>query len=297
MKITEHHPFKSLKAKTKYLAFEDTMLKKWPVISEDKTVETSFGQTFMRISGPVDGSPLVLLPGGGSNSLIWQANIKAFSSVYRTYALDNIYDFGRSVYTRKMETHTDFTQWLDELFDKLLLSQNIRMVGYSYGGWVAGNYAVKHPERLSRVILIAPAFSIHNVTRALMWDMVRSILPFRYTRKRALYSEFKDLVRSGKEGKQITDDRVDYFHLAMKSFKFKLGVSPNKLTDAELNNLTMPVLYLIGEHDAVCKPNLAIERLNKVAPQITTELFLGTGHDLMFTHTDKINTLMLDFLK
>lgn len=297
MKISEYHPFKSLKAKTQYLAFEDNMMKKWPVISEEKTVKTSYGQTFMRISGPVNGQPIVLLPGGGSNSLIWQANIKALSSVYRTYALDNIYDFGRSVYTRKMETHGDYTQWLDELFDKLLLGQNIRIIGYSFGGWVTGNYAVKHSERVSRVILIAPVFSIEPITKAMIWDMILSILPFKYTRKRALYSTLKDLVRSGKEGKEIVDDRVEYFNLAMKSFKFKLGVAPNKLTDDELKKLTMPVLYLIGEHDTVCKPDMAIGRLNRVAPEITTELFPDTGHDLMFTHADKINNLMLDFLK
>lgn len=297
MRISEYHPFKSIKTKTQYLAFEDNMLKKWPVISEEKTVKTSFGQTFIRISGPVDGLPLVLLPGGGSNSLIWQANIKVLSSIYRTYALDNIYDFGRSVYTRKMETHADFTQWLDELFDNLLIGQNIRIIGYSYGGWITGNYAAKHPERLSRVILIAPAFSIHSITRAFIWDMILSILPFKYTRKRSLYSAMKDLVRSSKEGKEIVDERVEYFNLAMKSFKFKFGVAPNMLTDTELKNLTMPVLYLIGEHDTVCKPDLAIERLSKVAPEIKTELFTDTGHDLMFTHTEKINKLMLDFLK
>jgi pimeloyl-ACP methyl ester carboxylesterase len=297
MNISEYHPFKSPKAKTQYLAFEENMLKKWPVISEEKTVKTSFGQTFIRINGPVEGLPLVLLPGGGSNSLIWQANIKALSSIYRTYALDNIYDFGRSVYTRKFETQADFTQWLDELFDTLSLGQNLRIVGYSYGGWVTGNYAVSHPERLSRVILIAPVFSIQPITKAMVWEMVLGILPFKYTRRCSLYSVWKDLLKSSKEGKKIVDDRVEYFNIAMKSFKFKLGVQPNMLTDIELNKLSMPVLYLIGEHDTVCNPKLAIERLNKAAPEIKTELISGTGHDLMFTHTDKINKLMLDFLK
>jgi pimeloyl-ACP methyl ester carboxylesterase len=297
IEISDFHPFKSLKAKNRYLSFEDKMLKKWPVISEEKTVGTSYGQTFMRISGPEDAPPLVLLPGGGSNSLIWQANIQAFSTVYRTYALDNIYDYGRSVYTRKMKTHEDFTQWLDELFDNLSLGQNIRIAGYSYGGWVTGNYAVSHPERLSRVLLIAPVFSIQPITKAMIWDMVLSILPFKYTRQRSLYSVWKDLLNSGKEGKEIVDDRVEYVNIAMKSFKFKFGVKPNMLTDIELNKLTMPVLYFIGEHDNVCNPKLAIERLNKVAPEIKTELISGTGHDLMFTHTEKVNNIMLDFLK
>lgn len=297
MKISDFHPFKSLKAKTKYLAFEDNMVKKWLVISEENIVETSYGQTFMRISGPVNGQPLVLLPGGGSNSLIWHANIKALSSVYRTYALDNIYDFGRSIYIRKMETYHDFTKWLDELFDNLSLGQNIRIIGYSYGGWVTSNYATAHPERLSKVILIAPVFSIQPITKSFIWNMVLGILPFKYTRRLSLYSVWKDLLKSGKEGKEIVEDRLNYFNVAMKCFKFKMGVQPNMLTDDDLTKLKMPVLYLIGEHDTVCKPELAIERLNRIVPEIKTELFQNTGHDLMFTHTEKINKLMLDFLE
>ena len=196
-----------------------------------------------------------------------------------------------------MKTPDDFTQWLDELFDTLSLGQNLRIVGYSYGGWVTGNYAVSHPGRLSRVILIAPVFSIQPITKAMVWDMVLGILPFKYTRRCSLYSTWKDLLISGKEGKKIVDDRVEYFNIAMKSFKFKLGVQPNMLTDTELNKLSMPVLYLIGEHDTVCNPKLAIERLNKVAPEIKTELISGTGHDLMFTHTEMVNNTMLNFLK
>lgn len=297
MKISTFHPFKSLKAKTQYLAFEDKMVKKWPIVTEERTVETSYGQTFMRIGGPANGQPLVLLPGGGSNSLIWQANIKALASVYRTYALDNIYDFGRSVYTRKMETYRDYTQWLDELFDNLTLGQNIRIAGYSFGGWVTGNYAAAHPERLSKVILIAPVFSIQPITKSFIWGMILGILPFKFTRQLSVYSAWKDLLVSGREGKTTVDDRVEYFNIAMKSFKFKMGVQPNMLTDVELSKLTMPVLYLIGEHDIVCDPKLAVERLDEVVPEIQTELISNTGHDLMYTHTDMVNNAMLNFLE
>lgn len=297
MEISEFHPFKSSKARTEYLAFEDKMAEKWPVISEEKIIETSYGKTFMRISGPIDGPTLVLLPAGGANSLIWHANIKALSSVYRTYALDNIYDYGRSIYTRKMETPNDFSQWLNELFDTLSFGNDIRIAGYSYGGWVTGNYAASHPDRLSRVILIAPIFSIQPVTKDFVWDMFLGLLPCKYMRRKTIYSIWNDLVLSGEEGKRIADDRVEYINIAMKSFKFKLGVEPNTLTDAELKKLKMPVLFLIGENEKVCNPQLAIDRLNKVAPGIKTELISGTGHDLLFTHTDEINNMMLEFLK
>jgi hypothetical protein len=97
-----YHPFKSEKAKQTYLTYYDEHAKRWPIPSEEKMVKTSFGQTFVRISGPEDDPPLVLLPGDSENSLTWIPQIEALSADHRTYAVDNIFDWGRSIYTRPM---------------------------------------------------------------------------------------------------------------------------------------------------------------------------------------------------
>ena len=128
MEITSYHPFKSEKAKERYLKFYDTEAKKWPVDSETRTVDTSYGQTFLRISGPVGTQPLVLLPGINTSSLMWIPNIEALSKYYRTYALDNIYDNGRSVYTRPITSADDFVKWLDKLFNVLEFGDKINLM-------------------------------------------------------------------------------------------------------------------------------------------------------------------------
>ncbi|GAH54730.1 unnamed protein product, partial [marine sediment metagenome] len=66
----------------------------------------------------------------------WLPNIEALSEYYRTYAVDNIYDYGRSVYTRTIKSPDDFVNWLDELFSILELGDNINLMGLSYGGWL-----------------------------------------------------------------------------------------------------------------------------------------------------------------
>jgi len=297
MEINDFHPFRSEKARAQYLAFEDRMVEKWPLHSEELLVQTSFGKTFMRISGPTDAPPLVLLPGGGCNSLIWNANINVLSQSYRTYALDNIYDYGRSIYTREITSGNDFSDWLNELFDTLRVGNDIRIMGYSYGGWVTSQYALHHPERLSRVVLIAPASTVLPLPSEYLLGMLLTLIPTRYFKAKAVYWAWSDLAKKGAIGRQLVEDRIDYYQIALESFKFKQPVNPTVLTDYEIQLLEIPIFFLVGEHETAYSAGDAISRLNRVNPRIRTELISGTGHDLMFTHTEIVNQKILDFLK
>ncbi len=91
-------------------------------------------------------------------------------------------------------------------------------------------------------------------------------------------------------------NRINYYDMALKSFKFKQPVSPTVLTDLELKQLNMPVLFIVGEHEIVYDAKTSMSRIEKVNSHIKIELFPNTGHDLMFTHTDLFNAKALEFL-
>ena len=175
-----YHPFRSQQAKETYLAYYDEHSKRWPIASETKIVKTSFGQTFVRVGGPKDGLPLVLLPGDSENSLAWIPVIAALSAEFRTFALDHIFDIGRSIYTRPMQKPNDFVQWLDELFTALELN-NVNLMGHSYGGWQASLYALAFPQRLEKLILLAPAATVLPPPLGLMVRaMLYYFIPIRF---------------------------------------------------------------------------------------------------------------------
>ena len=136
----EYHPFKSAEARDRYLAFYDRQASQWPISSENRTVETDDGTTFVRVGGSEGAPPLVLLPGSRASSICWISMIEALSGRYRTYAIDAIYDVGRSVDSRPIKTAADATGWLDGLLDALGLSDGVNLMGLSLGGWLAGEY-------------------------------------------------------------------------------------------------------------------------------------------------------------
>ena len=119
--MTSYHPFRSATAKAKYLSLYEMRAKKWPVDSDTRFVNTAYGQTFVRISGPSDAPVLVLPHGGGGDSLQWVPNIEALSKHLTVYAIDNIYDFSRSINTRIPKTPHDFAVWPGEVFNALEL--------------------------------------------------------------------------------------------------------------------------------------------------------------------------------
>jgi pimeloyl-ACP methyl ester carboxylesterase len=195
MEITTYHPFKSEKAKERYLTFYDNEAKKWPVDSEARVVDTSYGQTFLRISGPVDAQPLVLLPGINTSSLMWIPNIEALSKYYRTYALDNIYDNGRSVYTRPITSPDDLVKWLDELLNVLAFGDNINLVGISFGGWLTSHYALFFPNRFNKIVLLTPTCTVLPMGLSFFIRGALMPLPIRYFTKRMFYWLYEDSVK------------------------------------------------------------------------------------------------------
>jgi pimeloyl-ACP methyl ester carboxylesterase len=119
MGIAAYYPYRSREARTEYLASYDQMAQDWPVPSECRMIPTSWGETLVRISGPPDAPPLVLLPGMAASSLLWAPNIAALSARYRTYVVDRNGDVGRSTCSRVMTSVDDVVNWLDELFTAL----------------------------------------------------------------------------------------------------------------------------------------------------------------------------------
>ena len=179
----DYYPFKSETAKQNYLRYYDKRAQTWPVASRDTIIETSYGSTFIRVSGPEAAPALVLLPSTNSNSLIWTTNIAALSEQYRVYALDNIYDVGRSVNTRNIHGTEDMVAWLDELFTSLDLENDINLMGLSFGGWLTSQYLLSHPERLDKVVLIAPVATVIQIPGEWAWRAIISALPHRYFMK------------------------------------------------------------------------------------------------------------------
>jgi pimeloyl-ACP methyl ester carboxylesterase len=178
------------------------------VPSETRLLETPSGQTFVRLSGNSMHPPLVLLPGSKGTSLTWIPNIVAFSARFRTYALDSIYDFGLSVSRQSIKKPDDLVTWLDEVLTVLVPEGSLSLVGLSYGGWLASQYSLRFPERVQKVVLLAPAMTVLPVSPSLILRSLLTVIPLPGFRKQFYYWLLHDTVESGETGRAFVDEAI-----------------------------------------------------------------------------------------
>lgn len=288
------HPFKSAEARERYLKDYDSWAKQWPVPSETRTVDTTFGSTFVRISGSVGAPPLVLLHGVSGNGLQWIPNARDLSARFRIYAVDCISDYGRSVYIKLPKNANDYAAWLDELFDGLGLKKDINIMGLSFGGWITAHYALLRPERLNRVVLAAPVGAVKDISREwIVRAIMATFIPVRSLMDSFVIWQCPYYMKEQPEAARRWFANAD---LAFHSFARKPMVRPTLMTDEELGGIRVPVLFLAGDHEVIFDTSEAFERLHRVAPGIKTVLVKDASHDVTAARAGFVDAEVIKFI-
>jgi pimeloyl-ACP methyl ester carboxylesterase len=71
---------------------------------------------------------------------------------------------------------------------------------------------------------------------------------------------------------------------------------PTVYTDAELKQIGLPALLLIGAGEKIYNPKKAIERAERLIPNLTAEIIPSVGHTLNMEQPEIINSCILEFL-
>lgn len=302
--LGEFHPFRSASARDRYLASYDERAQAWPVLSETATVPTSAGETFVRVSGPTDGAPLVLLNGIWCDSPMWPpVMIEALSTVYRTYAVDNVFDFGRSVNSRTTTSAAAYVEWLDQLFDGLALDTGVSLIGLSLGAWICAEYLLHAPHRLRGVVwlspggVVSPPASMRSVA-AVPYYFAAMLSPSRRTVGALMRWLMPVAAHSDGSLRESLDRYVNDVALGLQCFtKRPTAKETNRrFSDAELRGIEVPVLYIAGEHERLNSARAMVSRLDAVAPQIETVILPDVGHELIMAEPEVFTQRAMQFL-
>lgn len=229
-----------------------------------------------------DPTPLVLLHGTGASLHTWKGWIDRLSSEHRIISLDRP-GFGLTGPNPSRDYRmTSYAAFLLRLLDALGIRQCIP-VGNSSGGRMAWAFAVAHPERVSRLILLAPGG--YPRTTPLPTGLRIAMSPFGPLLLRLLSKSAvaKSLAGSYGDPSKVTDEIVDRnYEIALRAGnRTALGetLRQAQATDdaASIRTITVPTLILWGTKDSVIPPSDA-ERFHADIRGSHLVMLPGVGH-------------------
>jgi pimeloyl-ACP methyl ester carboxylesterase len=283
--------FKTPEGEARFLAAYDAAMRLWPVRHEEIDIPTRFGPTHVVICGPKTGRPLVLLHGYMATLTMWSPNIAAFSTDYRVYAIDVMGQPSKSRPDVPISNASDFVSWLTAILDALHL-ERVSLVGMSFGGWLALNYAIAVPQRLQKLVLLSPGGLLPMVRQF----TIRGMLMVAFPTQRSVNSFFRWLGFTGRAYANL----LDLIYLGLTHFRMPLEtarVLPTAFSDEELRTLKVPTLLLIGDREVISNPVQALERARRLIPDFEGELVPGCRHDMCSSKHQIVDARVLGFLK
>jgi pimeloyl-ACP methyl ester carboxylesterase len=254
---------------------------------------------------------LLLIHGLAGNAGFWRYNIPELARHHRVIAVD-LPGYGRS--QKDVSYPYDmvfYAETLNRLLDELDVRQVVP-VGHSMGGQIAMTLALRHPERVSRLVLAAPAgveafrpgegewlrnaLSIQGI-RDVPEDGIRRNLTMNFytwnDRWEWLVEERARMARGAE---------MPFFAHAVVS---SVGGMLDQPTTARLPEIRQPAMIIYGRYDGLIpNPYLHPGRTADVfragadaIPNATLVELDRTGHMLMIESAAEFNAAVLDYLR
>jgi 4,5:9,10-diseco-3-hydroxy-5,9,17-trioxoandrosta-1(10),2-diene-4-oate hydrolase len=252
-----------------------------------------------------EGETVLLLHGLGAFAESWLYNIPALARRFSVYAPDLI-GFGRSDKPRIGYTMERFNRFLLEFLDVLGLDK-VSLIGNSLGGGIAIHFALNHPERVERLVLVDAAL----IGRDVSWGL--RVLSIPLLGRLLIGKGSKEDLRRALEGsfynrEFLTDDWLDeaYWISRLPGVKHPFlsvirngvtlsGIKRRYVLMGRLHELPMPVLIIWGRQDRIIPVRYAYAAYHRIR-NARLIVFEKCGHVPQIERYTEFNDAILGFL-
>ena len=241
--------------------------------------------------------------------------IKALSPEFRTIVPDHIGcglsdKPGIDRYDYRLKSRVDD---VETLLEELGVTRDITLVLHDWGGMIGMTYAVKHPERIRRLIVMnTAAFLIPDgKPLPIRLRLVRNIKPFAalavlgfnvFAAGALSMASYKGLSADVRSGLIAP---YNSWHNRIATLKFVQDIPVRKkdpsyglvkYVDENLHRLKhIPMLILWGEHDFVFDRDFLLQWRRRF-PDAKIETFKDAGHYVLEDAADRIVPMVRNFL-
>ncbi len=230
--------------------------------------------SFIHVSPERPSQTLVFIHGFGGRARQWRYQIQAFAQRNRVIAID-LRGHGRSSWVEHGYEMERLLADMTAVLDYLQITEPFVLVGHSFGGALVTEFAIRYPERVRRLILIASAGE------------------YRLARPYRLIFNLPDPV----------------LHLLQPVANRVLDASLPAMRNLYLHNLRhwqgwelfprlqMPVMVIMGNRDRVF-PQAAFSRVGELVPPNSEVIHVSvSAHMVMLERRDAVNRAIERFIE
>lgn len=279
-------------------------------------VQVDQGKLFYQKFGS-GGTPIVVVHGGpGLDQTYLQPQMLALAKDHEVIFYDQR-GSGKSletIFTPDQITLERFTKDLEELRKELGLSKFV-LLGHSWGGFLAMNYAINYPEHLSALILLSTAPADSKGQQSFVAEFTKRTQPIKNEISPLFdFQEFKKLNSSQISNLYRTIFSV-YFYNPKNVAKLSLDMDENSAKNGnivmqvmsetswlrpninlfpQLKKLNVPTLVIHGKEDIV--PLWTAQQIGKTIPHAEIVTVEECGHFPYIEQPDQLFTQIRHFL-
>lgn len=261
--------FRNKEGEKDILDMYDSFLEQWKFPHEEQMVETRFGETHLITAGHKECPPLILLHGSGMNSAMWLEEIKNYANEYRVYAADIPGEPGKSDERQLPLKSKAYALWLLDVLNSLQIEKSV-LIGISLGAWLALKFSLHYPERVEKLVLIAPSGISPAKKSFLFIALYYGLFGEKGTEK--LYLKING-------GRKLPERMLELQKLIKKGFRYRMEEIPI-YRDDEIKRLSMPVALFAGGKDIMLHSDKTADRLHKLLPHSDINVLPGEGHSI-----------------
>jgi 3-oxoadipate enol-lactonase len=263
------------------------------------TVRANGQELYFEVHG--EGPPLVLIMGIGYDARLWTlAQVPALAHTFQVVIFDNR-DAGRSSKAVAPYTIADMADDVAALMDALDITR-AHLLGLSMGGMIAQEFALRHPDRLHRLVLsgcgAAPARVAFDPIRTWNWVKANDKGGEVFASQQFTWL-FSTAFLRNPEAVQQTISLLSSNPDPIGPEAYNRQAQAYLRHDAfdRLADIESPTLVIVGEQDLLTPPWICREVAERI-PGSRFEIIKGDGssHVVAIERPDEFNHLVTSFL-
>ena len=246
------------------------------------------------------GEPLLLIMGITATGSVWEKHLAHWKKYFRCIIADNR-GVGQS---GKPDGQYTSEQMADDYAGLLtaLKIEKIKVVGCSMGSIIAQQLALRHPEKISAMVLMCPWARCDNMAKGIFQHMVdckAKLLPEEFVLyiqllifSKASWDDEKMFAEMLEGRKQAA---IDPLPQPLHGLKGQAAACMQHDVYAQLPQIKQPVLVIGGKED-IFTPVWMAEEITAAIPGGEIHLYEKSGHAFHWEQIDDFNPRVADWL-